>query len=418
MTSKKLGFNATWSMAVGGMVGGGIFSVMGLIVQTAGQWAWLSFLIAGIIGLISAYSYSQLAVKYQESGGAFTYLREMDRKGFAGSLAWVLIVGYILSISVYGYTFGQYVAHVFHAGSWLPRVLSLVIIGILALVNLKSVGDTSKVEIITVWGKLMVLMGLAIFGLLKWEPEMLTKGIEPKGIGNALTGAATIFIGYQGFQLLSYDYKDIDQAKSTLPKATISAVIAVIFIYLAVCLGVTMLVGADTVVKEKEIALSMAGQKAIGKTGLILVTIAAAFSTASAINATLFSTSRLVNDVAQNHDLPIILSKENTAKIPYLALLGIAGTSILLAVIGSLSSLVSAASLIFLFAFGTVNFIAWQEKVKYSNVCLAGAIAAGLAILGDAIYLATKSPAALMVLLVLVAIAVAGRKYLLRKMNQ
>ncbi len=54
---KKMSFNATWSMAVGGMVGGGIFSVLGVIVNIAGQWAWLSFILAGVIALISAHSY-------------------------------------------------------------------------------------------------------------------------------------------------------------------------------------------------------------------------------------------------------------------------------------------------------------------------------------------------------------------------
>ena len=58
-----MNFNATWSMAVGGMVGGGIFSVLGVIIQSAGQWAWLSFFIAGIIALISAHSYTQLTLK-------------------------------------------------------------------------------------------------------------------------------------------------------------------------------------------------------------------------------------------------------------------------------------------------------------------------------------------------------------------
>ena len=87
-----MNFNATWSMAVGGMVGGGIFSVLGVIIGTAGQWAWLSFLIAGVIALISAHSYSQLSIKYSEGGGAFTYLRQIDHKGFAGSLSWILIL--------------------------------------------------------------------------------------------------------------------------------------------------------------------------------------------------------------------------------------------------------------------------------------------------------------------------------------
>jgi|GEM_PF-3234303 len=105
-----MSFNATWSMAVGGMVGGGIFSVLGVIISIAGQWAWLSFVLAGLIALISVHSYSQLSLKNQKSGGAFTFLSEINHKGFAGSLSWILIIGYILTMSVYAFTFGHYVA--------------------------------------------------------------------------------------------------------------------------------------------------------------------------------------------------------------------------------------------------------------------------------------------------------------------
>jgi uncharacterized membrane protein len=44
-----MGFNATWSMAVGGMVVGGIFSVLGIVPATAVTLAWLSFVVAGLI---------------------------------------------------------------------------------------------------------------------------------------------------------------------------------------------------------------------------------------------------------------------------------------------------------------------------------------------------------------------------------
>ena len=54
--SQKMGFNATWSMAVGGMVGGGIFSVLGVVLQVAGSWAWLSFVLAGLIALATGRS--------------------------------------------------------------------------------------------------------------------------------------------------------------------------------------------------------------------------------------------------------------------------------------------------------------------------------------------------------------------------
>ena len=97
----KLGFNGTFSMAVGGMVGGGIFSTLGVVIAIAGAWAWLSFVTAGLIALSAGYSYLKLSAYYSEGGGAFTFLREIDAEGFAGTLSWVLIVGYVLTNSVY-----------------------------------------------------------------------------------------------------------------------------------------------------------------------------------------------------------------------------------------------------------------------------------------------------------------------------
>ncbi|WP_276499580.1 APC family permease [Pontibacter litorisediminis] len=419
--SKKNGemrFNATWSMAVGGMVGGGIFSVLGVVISTAGQWAWLSFVIAGAIALISAHSYSQLSLKYEQSGGAFTFLSDINHRGLAGSLSWVLILGYILTVSVYAFTFGHYVAHVFNWGDWLPRVLAFMIIAILALVNLRGVSDSSKLEIITVWGKLFVLLGLALFGLVQWRPGQLTAGMDAKPWHAAIVGAATIFMAYEGFQLLSYDYDDINNPQKTLPRATIAAVLSVIVIYVLVALGATMLVGAQTVVQQKEVALAVAGKQALGTTGLVLVTVAAAFSTSSAINATLFSTGRLMETVARKKGLPQAFAIENSAQIPFYAILIIAGLSAALAAVGSLGALVDAASLIFLITFGTVNFIAFQQKVKYRLLCLAGAAGCLVAILVSAYEQIQTKPVPLLVIVSLILLALLGRPYVLKRMKQ
>jgi amino acid transporter len=414
---KKMGFNATWSMAVGGMVGGGIFSVLGVVVHSSGQWAWLAFVLAGIISLISAHGYSQLSIKYQQSGGAFTFLKEINHFGLAGSLSWVLILGYILTVSVYAFTFGHYVAHVFNVGAWLPRFLAFSVISILAVINLRGVGDASTVEIITVWGKLAVLLGLSAFGLWHWSPEELIVGTEAKPWYAAFLGAATIFMAYEGFQLLSYDYEDIENPKSTLPKAMILAVISVIVIYILVSLGATMLVGAETIIEKEEVSLSIAGQKAMGTTGLILVTIAAAFSTGSAINATLFSTGRLMERVAKEKVLPPWLAKENNEGTPWAAVLLMAGFAALLAMAGSLSTLVDAASLIFLITFGAVNWLAFIEKVKYRWISLVGALGCLIASLASTWQQYTKNPWAISIILALLFIAFLGRPFILKKIN-
>jgi amino acid transporter len=174
---------------------------------------------------------------------------------------------------------------------------------------------------------------------------------------------------------------------------------------------------ADTLVEKKEIALSVAGEKILGTFGLIVVTVAAAFSTGSAINATLFSTSRLMESVAEKKDLPDLFVKENKSKIPYYALLTIAGFAIFLAIIGSLESLVDAASIIFLFTFGTVNYIAFQQKLKWKWICLIGAVACVLAIGTDIIVQIEEIPYALVGLIVIAACILIFRPYLLRKIT-
>jgi amino acid transporter len=415
---EKMGFNATWSMAVGGMVGGGIFSVLGVIIASAGKWAWLSFSIAGVVALISAHSYNQLSLKYQKSGGAFLFLSEINHKGLAGSLAWVLILGYVLTISIYAFTFGHYVANVLELGTWFPRVLALAVIAVLALTNLRGVGNSSKVEIITVWGKLFVLLGLSVFGLIQWDTAQLSSGFEiTKPWSAAIVGAATIFMAYEGFQLLSYDYEDIQNPQKTLPKATIAAVISVIVVYIMVTFGATMLVGAETLIDKKEVALSIAGQEALGLKGLIVVTIAAAFSTGSAINATLFSTGRLMENVAKKKDLPHLFAKENNQSIPLYSILGIAGLAAILSAIGSLKSLVDSASLIFLITFGAVNLIAFMQRIRYRYLSLTGAASCLLAIFISGIEQMEKKPLALISIVALIVAILVARPILLKRIG-
>lgn len=404
-------------MAVGGMVGGGIFSVLGVVIDTAAQWAWLSFAIGGLIALIAAYSYSKLAIIYQEGGGAFTFLREINHKGFAGSLSWVLLLGYLLTVSVYAFTFGHYVAHVFHAGAWLPRVLAVAIIAVFVFINLQGVSNSSKAEIITVWGKLFVLIGLAAFGLADWDSAQITKGVASQSWHMAIVGAASIFVAYEGFQLLSYDYNDLKNPDKTLPRATISAVLAVLFIYIIVTFGCVMLVGADTLVEQKEVALSVAGKAALGTVGLVLVTIAAAFSTGSAINATLFSTGRLMEKVAEKKDLPHLFAKENSDNIPYYSIIFLGGFAALLAAIGNLSTLVDAASLVFLLTFGTVSYLAFKQKVKYRFFCLFGSLACGAAIVLSTYEQFKKNPIPISIVIGLILLIFIGRPIVLKQMN-
>jgi hypothetical protein len=413
-SKSKLGFNATWSMAVGGMVGGGIFSTLGVVVKVAGAWAWLSFVVAGLTALAAGYSYVKLAAHYGEGGGAFTFLREINAEGFAGSLSWILIVGYVFTNSVYAFTFGQYLGHVVGLGPWFARAAAIAILAVFIKLNLQGVGEAGGVEIFLVWFKLAVLVGLAGWGLAEWNPAMLARGVPGEGLSAAFFGAASVFMAYEGFQLLTYDYDDIDSPKTTLPRAVISAIVVVIIVYVVVALGTSMLIGADEVVKHGEVALAIAGQKALGTFGLVLVTIAAAFSTGSAINSTLFATARLAHEVAEDGEFPEVLEHENSAGIPDRAVITLGLMAAALTVLGSLTTLVESASLAFLFTFAVVCALAFREKAGLRIFTGLGALAGSAAGVGLAVRLIRTDPLALVFLSVLAAIAIFGRPVILR----
>jgi amino acid transporter len=414
----RLSFNGTWSMAVGGMIGGGIFSTLGIVVAIAGSWAWFSFAVGGLIALAAGYSYGKLAAYYGEGGGAFTFLREINAEGFAGSLSWVLIVGYILTNAVYAFTFGQYLGHVVDLGPWFARAAAVAIVVLFIGLNLQGVGEAGAVEVFLVWFKLIVLVGLATWGLAQWDPPMLSRGVPDAGIGAALFGAASVFMAYEGFQLLTYDYDDIDNPDTTLPRAVLSAILTVIVVYIIVAVGTAMLIGADQVVQHEEVALAIAGRRAFGTFGLVAVTIAAAFSTGSAINSTLFATARLTYTVAEHGELPAALDHRNGAGIPDRAVMGLGCAAAVLAAVGTLSALVEAASLAFLFTFAVVCGLAFRQRAGSRAVTGPGALAAAAAAVVLVVRLVRTEPLALIFLGLVILIAVFGRPVLLRHVRR
>lgn len=348
----------TWALAAGGMVGGGIYIALGVVVEAAGSWAWLSFVAAGVVAACTAWSYGALTTTLHEGGGAFDFLENVDRRGLAGSLSWLLLIGYVLTISVYVYAFGNYVAHGLGLGPGVVRGLSILAGVGLAALNLAGAGKLTSVEVVVVSVNLLVLLVLAAIGLASWEPSALSAGIPERPPSHLLLGAAAIFVSYEGFQLLTYEYDEMREPRRWFTPVIVSAAIFVIAVYALVAVGATMPIGAATVVERGDVALSVAAEQLMGTTGLAVMTVAAAFATAAAINSTLFSTAKLSARVADDGELPGWFAHRNGAGVPDRAVLLVAGLATALALVGSLASLVEAASLVFLVTFLVVDVLA------------------------------------------------------------
>ena len=416
-SSGTLGWPSVWALAAGGMVGGGIYTALGVVVSVAGQWSWLSFVISGIIAASSAYSYVTLANTYGESGGAFTFLREMNKNGVAGSISWLLLLGYVLTMAVYAFAFGHYLSFSFNGGPWITRLMAIGVMIALVSLNLAGVTKTTKVEIVIVSFNLLALILLAVVGFAHWDTIKLVSGLEPRPIWSAPIGAASIFMSYEGFQLLTYEYTEIKDPKKILKPTIMLAVFFVILIYVAVAIGAVMLAGALTIISQKQVSLSVAAQDVLGMPGLILMTVAAVFATAAAINSTLFSSAKLSERVAEDKELPAFFKKTKKG-VPYRAVILLGIFSTILAVIGKLSSLVEAASLIFLITFGIVNIIALKHiKGSKKWIPYVGISLAVIVVIILLIRLATVAPVQLGILLFMALLILLGRPAMVRNFS-
>ncbi len=393
-----LGFLSVWALTTGGMVGGGIYTALGVVVAIAMQWSWLAFVIAGLVVVGSAWSYTQLSLRYDTSGGAFEFLRDIDREGLAGTLSWVLIVGYLLTIALYAYAFGHYLSFAFSGGPMLTRGLALGAALVLTALNLAGVGKLAVVEIAIVTSNLLFLVFLGVYGVAHWDWLQLMAGAEPRPWWSAFIGAAAIFVAYEGFQLLSYDYDEIKDPQRHFTPAVMSGVVFVVAVYVLVAIGATMLAGALAVIDQKQVALAEAADLGMGTAGFICITVAAVMATSAAINSTLFSTAKLAQRVAEEGELPAFLAHRNRRGIPDRAVVLFGSIAGLLSISGSLSTLVETASLVFLLTFGLVNLIAAREVRRQRWLPIMSMVVGGIVLVLLLGRLMVTAPVALAVL--------------------
>lgn len=358
----SLGLKELIAMGVGGMIGGGIFSVMGIAVRLSGHATPVAFALGGLLAAVAAYSYVQLALAYKSDGASFTYLERAfpKRPMVAGVVGWVVVLGYIGTLSLYAFTFGAYGADLVGAssGDTMRRVLSLGVLAFFGLVNLRGSGSSGKIEDLIVYAKILLLGFLAIAGSSAVDASRL-RPVFDQGFGSVLLAAATIFVAYEGFELVTNAVVETRDSARNIPRSIYGSIAIVVVIYVGLSIvSLGSLSEADLIAAE-EYALAVAAEPALGSIGRILVGIAALLATSSAINATLFGASRLMAEMATTKDMPVAFSFRNRTAVPWIAVLVIVLLAMCLTYLGSLEFIALFSSLTFMlvsFAVGAANF--------------------------------------------------------------
>jgi amino acid transporter len=409
MAADKMGFWSVVAVGIGGMVGGGIFAVLGLSVQLAQGGAPIAFAIAGLIALLTTYAYAQLTVTFPSRGGTVTFLNKAFGTGiFTGSLNLLLWLSYIVMLSLYASAFGSYGAVFFPDAmqGWAKHLLtSGAIIGITGL-NMLSAELIGRAESWIVAFKLLILVLFIALGIRGVDPAQLQPETWASPMAIA-SGGMIIFLAFEGFELMANTAEEVQQPRRTLPRAFYSAVVFVLVLYVLIAGTTVGTLPTDRIVEAKEYALAAAAAPFMGSVGFKLVAIAALLSTASALNATLYGTARLSFIIAQSGELPAALERKIWDK-PIEGLLITSLLTLVVANVFNISGISTMGSAGFLLIFAAVNFAnvrLYRQTHSYRWLSLLGTVACIAAVTVLLHHTAQTQPQNLWVVVAMVGLA-------------
>lgn len=392
--AKELGLTEAISIAVGAMIGGGIFSVLGRLARLTGPSAMISFFLGGVIVFLTANSYYRLVGKYPSAGGEFTILRSgFDNPLFGNITGMMLWLGYSVTIALYAFTFGLYTSEFVHTTTGNPffevdteintalftgrKVFAFIAIFTFMIINLRGVKESGNVQNIIVLFKVLVLMFIGILGLIHFkggnyipftldhDPLDLMEKDLLGGASGIVIGSAVIFVSYEGFQVIANTVEELKNPARDVRIGMYISIVVVTFIYIVVTMATFSLVDDPHSITE---AALIDAVRFVGQWAVLLVTLGAAASTTSAINATLLGSSRLAYVMGDYKAFPerlAVISKKS--KVPYIAIIITSSISWLFTFVGNAEQIAEVGSIIFLGIFFAMNFAVIKVFPKQKN---------------------------------------------------
>ncbi len=354
---KNLGLKELIAIAIGGMVGGGIFTILGISVSFVGVLAPFAIALGGVMAWFAAYSYVKLGVYYKDEGATYAFFkRTYPSSNLAASfIGWFTIFGYISTLALYAYTFSSYgiSGFSFADDEVVRKVVAIGIIWIFASINLWSVKGMGKIEDIMVYAKLMILFIISISLIYFAKTDFNTfstiiqKDFQATPLMSILIVASVTFVAYEGFQLVINAVNDMENPDLNIPRAIYGSVILVSLIYFIIALSAVLAISTDDLIKNREYALASGAFDIMGDLGRNLVIFGAILATSSAINGTLFGSSRQMARIADDGYLPSIVAQRKN-NIPKTAIMTMAAIASLLVAIGGLRLILEFGSITFL----------------------------------------------------------------------
>jgi amino acid transporter/nucleotide-binding universal stress UspA family protein len=386
--ARDMGLMHVTMIGVGAMIGAGIFVLTGLAAGVSGPALLLVFAFNGVVTGLTAMSYAELGSCFPEAGGGYLWVKEAlpQPNGFLSG--WISWFAHAVACSLYAVAFGTFAVDLLHiAGvdfnkllsffsTSEPYVLAAKLISVIATllfvyINYRGAKETGQAETLVTILKIVVIalfIGFGLFAMFSGKtpepwPEHF-RGFFQKGPMGIIIAMGLTFIAFEGYEIIAQCGEEVKNPKKNIPLSIFLSLLIVVPIYILVAfvaLGAAAPEGDmptwQYLGEKGEMAMIEAAEHfMLGKLGRIIFLIGGLFSTMSALNATVYSSSRVSFAMGRDHNLPSIFSKiHHKKRTPHMAVFISGMMIILMALALPIEDIASATDAMFLFLFIFVN---------------------------------------------------------------
>lgn len=398
--ARTLGLYDTAMIGVAAMIGAGIFVLTGRAAGVAGPAFLLAFFLNGLVALLTAGAYAELGAAYPEAGGPFVWVRAAYSRVFAFVTGWLGWASHIVACAVYSLGFGVYFVELLNffgliphpeemgaAHVWWIKGFAVAIALLLGWVNFVGVSETGRLGAIMSTVKVAILLGFAGFGFARvfGDPEAMAnyRPFFSEGVLlPVLLGMGITYMAFEGYEVIVQSSEETIDPDRTIPRAIFLSILIVLPVYLLVggaALGALSPpaefagsnaqymseLGERVVVEGANqfmLPFGFPGASTDPHTGtaytvgMFLVILAGIASTVSALNSTIFSSSRSSFAMGREALVPPALGTIHpTRRTPHVALATSVAALLFVALALPIAAVAAAANVMFLLLFAVVN---------------------------------------------------------------
>ncbi|MEU3481654.1 amino acid permease [Streptomyces sp. NPDC033754] len=307
---------------VGAIVGTGIFVGLSDSVAEAGPAVVISFVLAAITCIFTAFSFAELGSAIPVSGSSYSFAYASLGERTAFLVGWCLLLEYGVSVSAVAVGWSQYLNELLDSlfGWQLPAALSagpadggvvnlpaVVVVMLAATLLVRGVRESARATAAMAVLKIGILVVFCVIGFSAFEDGNLSPFTN--GAGGITAGASVAFFSYIGFDAITTAGEEVKNPRRNIPIAILICIGLVTLLYCAVALAAIGALGADAVA-DRPAALSLVVDQVTGSSvGGGVIAFGAVVAIASVVLAVMYGQTRILMSMSRDGLMPRVFER-------------------------------------------------------------------------------------------------------------